>query len=123
MAAGKEIIVRAALELVKVLADEAPAVNDHDFSWACLSIDVKSVFLTLSIDDFHLAPEQGQNFPDAETAKAHRRGERLVLERACLAALWPLTPYEREMATQQAEEHLGAIARELFYQKYPERRP
>ena len=49
--------------------------------------------------------------------------EHLALERACLAALWPLTPYEREIATAQAEEHLGAIAREAFSQRYPERRP
>mgnify|MGYP001614728442 CR=1 FL=1 len=49
--------------------------------------------------------------------------EHLALERACLAALLPLTPYEREIATAQAEEHLGAIAREAFYQRYPERRP
>ena len=49
--------------------------------------------------------------------------DHLVLERACLAALWPLTPSERERATEQAEEHLGAIARELFYQRYPEKRP
>ena len=49
--------------------------------------------------------------------------EHLALKRACLAALWPLTPYEREIVTAQAEEHLGAIAREAFYQRCPERRP
>ena len=45
--------------------------------------------------------------------------EQLALERACLAALWPLTPYEREMAIEQVE----AEELEAFYQKYPERRP
>ena len=45
--------------------------------------------------------------------------DQLVLERACLAALWPLTPYERKMANTQAE----ADSLEAFYQKYPERRP
>ena len=49
--------------------------------------------------------------------------DHVALERACLAALWPLTPYERAIATEQAEKHLGAIAREAFYQKYPEKRP
>ena len=43
----------------------------------------------------------------------------LILERVCLAALWPLTPYERAMANEQAE----ADELEAFYQKYPERRP
>ena len=45
--------------------------------------------------------------------------DQLALERVCLTALWPLTPYEREMANEQAEgEEL-----EAFYQKYPERKP
>ena len=45
--------------------------------------------------------------------------DQLVLERSCLTALWPLTPYEREMANTQAE----ADSLEGFYQKHPERRP
>ena len=44
--------------------------------------------------------------------------EQLGLERSCLAALWPLTPYERRMANEQAE----AEELEAFYQKYPGRR-
>ena len=45
--------------------------------------------------------------------------EQLALERACIAALWPLTPHERQMANEQAE----AEELEAFYQKYPEKRP
>ena len=45
--------------------------------------------------------------------------EQLGLERSCLAALWPLTPYERRMANEQAE----AKELEAFYQQHPERRP
>ena len=44
--------------------------------------------------------------------------DHLVLERACLVALWPITPYEREMANTQAEEE----ALEAFYQQHPEKR-
>mgnify|MGYP001591169967 CR=1 FL=1 len=66
-------------------------------------------------EDKHLRFCEGYNIQNLHEMTE----EQCLLERTCLAALWPLTPYERQLANEQAE----AEELEAFYQRYPEKRP